>query len=221
MFTSSAGRLAVQQRVEIDDRHVRRRHAHRKPVEPSLQLGQHLSNSGRRAGRRRDDRERRSPRPPEVLVRQVQQVLVVRVRVHCRHPPFAQSEAFVNDLGDRRQAVRRARGVRDDVVLGGIVHLLVHPEDDGDVRSLGGGGDDHLLRAGRQVLRGVFTLGEKARRFEDDVHPEVLPGELGGILERQHLELLAVDADPLGGRLDVRLEIAEHRVVLEEMGECG
>ena len=49
-------------------------------------------------------------------MRQVEEVLVVGVGVDRRHQPLLDAERVVEHLGDRRQAVGRARGVGDDVV---------------------------------------------------------------------------------------------------------
>ena len=75
------GRVALSDRDEVGDRAVGHRDAHRDAVELALQLRQHQAGGLRRAGRRRDDVDRRRARPAQVLVRQVQQRLVVRVRV--------------------------------------------------------------------------------------------------------------------------------------------
>jgi hypothetical protein len=57
-------------------------------------------------------------------------------------------------LGQRRQAVGGARGVGDDVVLGGVVLLVVHAHHEhGRVRR--GRGDDDLLGARVDVRRGL------------------------------------------------------------------
>ena len=73
--------------------------------------------------------------------------------------------------------------------------LVVHAEDDGEVGALGRRGDDHFLRAGRDVLRGVVAVGEEAGRLEHDVDAQILPGQLRRIAQRQDLELVAVDRD--------------------------
>ena len=83
-----------------------------------------------------------------------------------------------SDLGERRQAVGGARRVRDDVVLRLVVVAVVDAEHQRDVRVGRRRGDDHLLRAGREMLRRVVALGELAGRFEDDVDAEILPGQL-------------------------------------------
>ena len=55
-----------------------------------------------------------------------------------RHQAFLDAEAFLEQhVHDRRQAVRRAARVGDDVVLAGVVLLVVDAHDDGDVLALG------------------------------------------------------------------------------------
>ena len=95
------------------------------------------------------------------------------------------------------------------------------PEDDRDVRALRRRRDDHLLRARGEVLGGAVAAGEDAGRLEHDVDAEVLPRQLRRILDRQHLELVAVDGDSFAAGLDVGVQVAEHRVVLEQMRERG
>ena len=124
---------------------------------------------------------------------------------------------LMDHLGERGQAVRGARRVRDDLVLRRVVLVVVDAEDDRQVGALGRRGDHDLLRARRDVLGRVVALGEEAGRFEDDVDAEVLPGQLGRVAHREHLELVAVDRDGVFSRFDLRVQVAEHRVVLEQV----
>ena len=70
---------------------------------------------------------------------------------------------------------------------------------------------------GRQVLRRIVAVGEQAGGLEHHVDAERLPRQLRRILHRQHLELVAVDRDPVAAGGDVGLEVAEDRVVLEQV----
>src|ERR1041384_6646909 len=58
------------------------------------------------------DRAGARARPTQVGVRQVEDLLVVGVRVDRRHQPGHDAEALVQHLGDGRQAVGGARRVR-------------------------------------------------------------------------------------------------------------
>src|SRR6185295_10653663 len=128
-------------------------------------------------------------------------------------------ETLVQHLRERREAVRRARGVGDDVMLGRVVRAFVHAEDDGDVLAFRGRRDDHLLGAGREMLGGRIAVREQPRRLEHDVDAEILPRQLGRIPLRQHLELVAVHRNSVRRGGHGRVDVAEHRVVLEQMGE--
>ena len=61
--------------------------------------------------------------------------------------------------------------------------------------------------------------GEDAGAFDDDVDAQVLPGELGRILDGQGANLFAVDDEVLGIVFDFALEAAVVAVVLEQRGE--
>ena len=70
-----------------------------------------------------------------------------------------------------------------------------------------------------EVLGGAVAVGEEAGRLEHDVDAEVLPRQLRRVLQREHLELVAVDRDAVALGRDVGLEVAENRVVLEQVRE--
>jgi hypothetical protein len=78
-------------------------------------------------------------------------------------------------VDERREAVRGAGSVRDDVVLGSLVLVVVDADDDGDVFILGRGRDDDLLGAGIEVTLGLGGFGEEASRFDDDLDAELTP----------------------------------------------
>ena len=63
-------------------------------------------------------------------MRQVEDLLVVRVRVNRRHESPLDPEAVVEDLRQRCDTVRRARGIRDDVMLLRVVGVVVHTKHD-------------------------------------------------------------------------------------------
>ncbi len=110
-------------------------------------------------------------------MRRVEQPLVARVRMNGRHQAGFDSEAVVEDLRHRGQAVRGAGGIADDVVLPWIVSFAVDAKHDRDVFVLGRRRDDDLLGASLvDVDLRLVGVGEEARRFDDDVDPQVLPG---------------------------------------------
>ncbi len=70
-----------------------------------------------------------------------------------------------------------------------------------------------------RCLAAAVAVGEDAGRLEHDVDAEGLPRQLRRILQREHLELVAVDGDAIALGRDVGLEVAQNRVVLEQVGE--
>ena len=155
----------------------------------------------------------------KVLVGAVLQVLVGRVRVHRRHEAALDAERVVEHLGERREAVRRARRVRDDVVALGVVVLLVDAHDERGVLIGRRRGDQHLLGAGRDVLARVGRLREEAGRLDDDVDAQLAPRQVRGVALRERLDRLAVDDDVVVVVVDGGVETTGDRVVLEQVRE--
>src|SRR5712691_6804716 len=201
------------------DGHVGGGHAERDAVDLPFDFRNHEARRLGGTGGRRDDAERRGPGAAQVLVRQVEDLLIVRVAVDRRHEAVLEAPVVEHDLHDRHEAIRGARGVREDVVLRGVVFLVVHPHHDRDVLTLGGRRDDDLLRAGRKVLLGVGSVGEPAGTLEHEVHTQRLPRELLGLLDRRHFDGLAVDDQSIALRLDGAREPAVDGIVLQEMRE--
>ena len=81
---------------------------------PVLQLRQHQCERLVRAGAGRDDVLPGRPRPSQVVVREVEELLVVGERVHGVDPPALDAEGLVQHGEDRRDAVGGARRVGDD-----------------------------------------------------------------------------------------------------------
>ena len=116
--------------------------------------------------------------------------------------PVLDADSVVQHLGDRREAVGRARGVGDDeVVLGQL--LVVDAIDDGQVGAVGGGRDDHALGAGCEVGRRLVRGGEDAGAFQRDVDAELLVRQLGRVLDRGDLDRAAADVDGVALDLDL------------------
>ena len=103
--------------------------------------------------------------------------------------------SFQQHLDHRRQAVGGAGGIGNDVVLGRVVLVLVDAQHDGDVFILRRGGDDDLLHRRAQVRLGLGRVGKVPGRFHHNLRAHVGPGQLGRILLREHLDLLAVHGD--------------------------
>src|SRR5690606_20873642 len=165
------------------------------------------------------DVDRRGARTAQVAVRAVLEVLVTGVGVDRGHETALDAELLVEDLRERREAVRGARGVRDDVVLRGVVVGVVHAHDERAVLVLARRGDDDLLGTVVEVRRGLRRVGEEAGRLDHDVGTELAPRKVRRVTLGKRADALAVDRDRLVVVGDLTLERAEHRVVLQQVRE--
>jgi hypothetical protein len=102
-------------------------------------------------------------------------------------------------------------------VLFSNVLVVVHAEHDGDVLVGRGRGDNDLLDRRAKVGLGLLGVGEEASGFHDDLSADRSPVELRGVALGEDLDLLAVDNDGVFGGRDFILQVAEDRIVLEEM----
>ena len=70
-------------------------------------------------------------------MRQVENLLIVGVRVNGGHESAHDLELVMHDLGRRGQTVGGAGGIRNDMVLGRIVFVFVDAQHDGQVFAFG------------------------------------------------------------------------------------
>ena len=103
-------------------------------------------------------------------------------------------------------------------MLGGIERVVIDAEDEGGVSTLGWGGDDNAGRAGLDVHGGLVAVGEDAGGLDHDIDAEVAPREGFGIALGKHLEGVRPHGDAVAGDLDLFVEDAVGRVVLEQVG---
>ena len=101
--------------------------------------------------------------------------------MHGHHAAELEAEFLMHDLGHGSEAVGGAGGVGQNVVLGGIIHVLVHAHDHGEVGLLGRSGNDDLLGAAFQMHAGLRSGTEDAGGFHHDIHVQILPGQVVGI----------------------------------------
>jgi hypothetical protein len=160
-------------------------------------------------------------RPIALAVRSVLQVLVLGVGVDRGHQTLLDPHRLVQRLGHRGEAVRGARRVRDDVVLGRVVRVVVDAHDDGDVLVLRRRRDDHLLGAVVQVHLGLVAVGEEPGGLDHDVRAQIAPRQLGGVTFGECLHGLAAHGDLVGGGLHLVRQAAQDAVVLQQVGERG
>src|SRR5208282_1797417 len=203
---------------EVDDRDVGRRDAHGEAVEFAGQVGDDQLNRLGGARRGRNHIERRRTGAPQILVREVEDHLIVRIRVDGGHGAADDLKVVVDDLGDRGQTIRGAGRVRDDVVLGGIILLFVHAEHNREVFVLPGGGDDDFFHRAAQMFLCFVAVGELSGGFDNDLSSDGVPGQASGIFLSKNLYDFAVDRNTVGAGGDFVRQVAEDRVVLEQVG---
>ena len=105
------------------------------------------------------------------------------------------------------------------MVLLGIVIAVVDPQDDGDVGVGGRRRDQDLFRPSLQVLFRFRALGEQSRGFDDQVDPQLFPGQFGGILDCHHLDLFLSNLDEAVSVSHIFRKNSENRVILQQMGQ--
>ena len=69
------------------------------------------------------------------------------------------------------------------------------------------------------MLGGVCAGAEPSSRFDDDVHVELVPGELGEVGLARRFDAVAVHDDRRVADLDRVIERAVDRVVLQELSD--
>ena len=173
----------------------------------------------RRAGRTWDHAQRRRAGAAQVLVRQIQQLLVVRIGVDGGHRAALDSKRVLQHLGHGRQAVCRARGIRNHVVLLRVVNLVVHAEHKRGVWILGGRSNDHFLHRPAQVLSCFRALGEQACGFHHNLRPHAGPVEFRGVFHFEDLKALPFHADGVVRVGDGVGKVSKDRVVLQQVRE--
>ncbi len=152
-------------------------------------------------------------------MREVEDVLVVGVGVHGRHEAFFYDEVLVKHLGYRREAVRGAGGVRDDVVFFRVVEGMIDSHAKGNVFVLCRSRYYDLLRARVKVPLCLVSCREKAGAFERYVNAEFFPRELRRVSFCRYLDLSSVDKYAVRGGLDRAVEPAVYGIVFKKMRE--
>ena len=133
--------------------------------------------------------------------------------------PVFDADRFVEDLGDRSEAVGGAGGVGDHLMPSRVVKLIVDAHDKGFINILAGGGDDRLSWPRLQGGGPPFAAAEEAGRFVDIVHSEFAPRQLGRVTLGKHPHTVTIDDEVGPVHLHGALIAAVHRVVPEKVAE--
>ena len=133
------------------------------------------------------------------------------------HESLPDGEGVVQHLYDRREAIRRAGSVRNDVVLSRIIGVVIHAQHQRHIFFLGRGRNDNLLGSRRQVLCGGVAIGADPRRFDDYIDIQLSPGQCGPLPLRERLETPPVNSKSVIASIDLTVEASVIAVVLEQM----
>jgi hypothetical protein len=167
---------------EIDHGHGRRRHAEGHAGELALHFWNGETHGLGGTGAGRDDVDGGAAATlPILLARAVHGLLRGGVGVDGGHEAFGDAESFLEQhMDNRREAVRGAACVGNDVMLASVILLMIHAHDDGDVLIFARSGDDDLLRTCVDVTLRLAALGEQTGGFDDNIDAEFLPRQSGG-----------------------------------------
>ena len=203
---------------EVDEGDVARGNADGHAGELAVESGENLADGlGRARGGRDHVLEDAAATAPILLGGAVNGLLRGGGGVDRRHEAALDAERVVEDLGDRRKAVRGAGSVGDDVLA--VVGLVVDAVDEHRGGILGGRGHDDLLGASLDVHAGLLVGEEETGGLDDDFSADLVPLELGRILLGRKADLLAVDNHRVAFDLYVLLERAVDGIVLEHVCE--
>jgi hypothetical protein len=131
--------------------------------------------------------------------------------------PALDADAVVEHLGDRRQAIRRARCIGNDAVLAGQF-VVVDAIDDGQIGALGRGRDQHPFGAGVEMLLATVAVGEEAGAFQRDVDPVGGMGQLAGIALGGDGNALAINNQVIPVCTHIAGETPMHAVARKQPG---
>src|SRR5205807_1236454 len=146
-----------------DDPNEKRAHRQRDqislPIELAGELRQDEPDGLCRASRGWDHVDRRGACPVQVLVHLIERGLVIGVGMHGGHKTLVDADRIIEHLRDRREAVRGARGIGDDLVLPREL-VVVDAIDNREVDPVGWCRDDDALGTGGQMCRRFLLRGK-------------------------------------------------------------
>jgi len=201
---------------EVNDGNVERRNAHGHTSEFSVEFGENFADRFRRACGRRNDVARSSTSTAPVFFRRtVNRFLCRRRRVNRRHQTVFDAPVVIENFRDRREAVRRARRIRNDLhVFRVFVEVDAANEHRGIFRR---SRDDDFLCASLDVRFRFGGFRENARGFNDVLCADFAPRNFFRIHFRKEFNFFAVHDNRAVRELDVAFELTVHRVITKHV----
>ena len=131
------------------------------------------------------------------------------------------SKPLMEDHSDGCQRVRRARGVRDDVMALRVVPLVIHTEDKHAIRIVRWGRDDDLPCSATKMAGSTLPFAEDTATLQYDVDPDLSPGNPGGILLRKEMDPVFADLDRMIIIADLGRVPTVDGVVFQQVGQIA
>ena len=147
----------------------------------------------------------------------IERRLIAGIGMDRGHEAGLDADGVVQDLRNRREAIGRARAVRDHLVIAGQL-VVVDAEYDRRIGAVGGRGHQHALGAGGEMRRGLVPCREDAGAFQRDVDPECFPGKPGRIAFGGNLDLAIAEADRIAFDGHGARKAAVNRIEAQQMG---
>ena len=217
-FHLVVSRCLFQTHGQIDYRNVERRNAERHTGQFACQRGDYLAYGLGCTRRRGDDvADRRTAAAPVLHRRTIYGLLRSGSRMYGSHQTFDDAELVVDDLGQRSQAVGRARCVRYDILA--CVGIGVHAAYEHRGIVFRGGRHNDVFGTGCNVGLGLLLGQEQTGRLYDILGADFVPLQVCGILLGGYADDVAVDDELalLHVVVDRTVETAVYRVVLEHV----
>src|ERR1700721_2213100 len=123
-------------------------------------------------------------------MRQIEQLLIVRVGVNRGHRAHHDTEVVLNHLRHRRQTIRGARSIRYHVMLRRVIPLVVHPQHDCEIRIGGGAKIITFFTGPRMCFRASSPVVNKPVDSTTISAPTEAQSRAAGSFTRNTLKLL-------------------------------
>ena len=104
-------------------------------------------------------------------------------------------------------------------MLGRVVPVMINTQNQGDVFIFRGRRNDYFLHGAAKVLLGIVGIRETTGGFDYNLGTDTFPGQGGWIFLFENLDGLAINCNAVGACGNLVRQIAQHRVVLQEMGQ--
>ena len=154
----------------------------------------------------------------KILVRKIENALVVRVTVDRAHESVLHAKFVVHHLGQRGETVGRATRVGNNRVLRRVVNVVIDPDANRRVGIFRRRGNQHAFRAGlADVQLGFVAAGEKSGRFQHHIHPQFFPRQIARVALLEDFDLVTAHDDVFIVVADLAVELAMNRVPFEQM----